>query len=198
MINALKMLLIMTVITGLIYPLLVTGIAQMAFPFQSNGSIIKLNGVPVGSSLIGQKFDAGRYIWPRPSAVDYNPLPSGGSNCALTNKALQDSVRARTEIFSRANRLPGTIHVPSEMLFASGSGLDPDITPANAKLQLNRVCDARNWSQEQRAQASKLIDSLSEKPQYLLFGERRINVLLLNLGFDKIDRAYGRDQAGSR
>ncbi|MEI6123778.1 MAG: potassium-transporting ATPase subunit KdpC [Bacteroidota bacterium] len=184
---SLKIFLFFTVLTGIIYPLLVTGIAQFVFPFKANGSIIIKNNVSIGSDLIGQKFDSTIYFSSRPSAVDYNPLPSGGSNIALTNVKLKEQLTQRKKQFIAINHLDSKATVPSEMLFASASGLDPHISPMAASMQLDRIVKARNLTTVQKQQLIHLIAELTESPQYLLLGEARVNVLRLNLALDALN-----------
>jgi potassium-transporting ATPase KdpC subunit len=187
LIIALRIFLFFTVLTGIAYPLLVTGIAGLVFPSKANGSMIFKNGQPIGSLLIGQSFDsADIYFTSRPSANAYNPLPSGGSNLGLTNKKLKDQFDNRKEQFLRVNRLDAHTEIPSEMLFASASGLDPHISPEAALLQAGRICRARNFSLLQEIRLKKMISQLAEPSQFLCLGQKRINVLLLNLETDKI------------
>ncbi len=176
----------MIVLLGIIYPLVVTGIAQVCFRDKANGSLIEKDGKIVGSALVGQKFDNAAYFESRPSAVDYNTLPSGASNLSLTSKKLYDEVKKRKEAFAVRNKLSSCDTIPSEMLFASGSGLDPHISPEAAKLQIERIAEARNFSSGQKEQLYSLADEMTEQPQFSLFGEPRINVLLLNLRLDEM------------
>jgi potassium-transporting ATPase KdpC subunit len=180
------MIIFLTVITGIIYPLFVTGISRVFLHEKAGGSLVRKDGIVVGSRLIGQQFDSPLYFHPRPSAVDYQSLPSGASNLSWTDKRLVGLVELRKEDFLRDNGLADTTLVPVEMLFSSGSGLDPHISPQAARLQLERVAVARNYNGEQKQLLSALVDRLTEEPQYSLFGEARINVLLLNLELDKI------------
>lgn len=136
---ALKFLLIMTLLTGIIYPLLMTGLAQLSYPFKANGSLIMKGGKIIGSELIGQKFDSSIYFWSRPSAIGYNPVQSGASNFGPTSDTLRKSVNARRHLFAKMNSTPEGTEIPKEMIFASGSGLDPHISPQGALLQVNRV-----------------------------------------------------------
>ena len=186
LIISIKIFLFLTVLTGIIYPLLITGIAQAVFPNKANGSLITKDNRIIGSELIGQKFDTLIYFSSRPSAIDYNPMPSGGSNYALTNEKLKQQVMARKQHFIMVNKLDSLATIPSEMLFASGSGLDPHISPQAALLQVERISKARNFSPLQKQNLLQLISGLTEHPQYFCFGEERINVLLLNLSLDKI------------
>jgi len=184
--TALKIFLFFTVLTGIVYPLLVTGIAQLAFPVKSNGSIIKIHNKAVGSELIGQAFDTAIYFSSRPSAIMYNPLPSGGSNLGITNAKLKELIYERKKQFISFNHLDSLSVLPSEMLFASASGLDPHISPDAAVLQVERVVKARNFNTEQKQQVLHCISNLTEKPQFMCLGEARINVLDLNLELDRI------------
>ena len=180
--QAIKLFLILTVVTGIIYPLLITVLGQIIFPGQANGSLIKIDGKIVGSALLGQKFTDDKYFWSRPSAVDYNPLPSGGSNLGATSAALRDSVLARKDVLERSN--PGSIAVPSDLLFASGSGLDPDISPEAARFQIDRVAQARGLDNDQKKRVIELVEKYVKQPDSGIFGEPRINVLSLNLALD--------------
>jgi len=186
-ITSLRIFLFFTVVTGIAYPLLVTGIARLLFPFQANGSLIMKDNRPVGSAMIGQSFDTSQiYFSSRPSAVSYNPLPSGGSNLGWTSRQLKELVERRRTEFIRRNNLADSAKVPPEMLFASGSGLDPHISPEAAMLQVDRVCRARHFSISQEARLKNILAGLTDPPQFLCLGQRRINVLLLNLETDKL------------
>ena len=186
LIISLKIFFFFTILTGIVYPLFITGIAQAVFPHKANGSIILKDGKEIGSELIAQKSDTLIYFSSRPSAIDYNPLPSGASNFGLTNKKLKDTVDYRRKHFITINRLDSLKEIPSEMVFASGSGLDPDISPRAALLQVNRISKARHFSDTQQQQLINLIQSKTEEPQYGILGDTRINVLLLNIELDKI------------
>jgi K+-transporting ATPase ATPase C chain len=180
--TALRMLVVLTILTGVIYPLVVTVVAQVVFPAQANGSLEARDGVVIGSSLIGQNMNADpRYFWSRPSAIGYNPLPSSGSNLGPTSATLAQSVAERAAAFREANGLPEDAAVPTEMLFASGSGLDPHISPEAARLQVARVAAARGLEVEQ---VNRLVDTAIEAPQLGFLGQPRVNVLLLNLALD--------------
>jgi len=183
---ALKFLLVMTVLTGFIYPFFMTGVAQLAFPAKANGSLIIKDGKIIGSELIGQKFDSSIYFWSRPSAIDYNPIPSGASNLGPTSVKLKKQVTERRRLFATNNSIADTLTIPKEMLFASASGIDPDISPESALLQLKRVVLARNLNEAQIQKVEQLIKNKTQEPQFLLFGERRINVFKLNLALDSI------------
>jgi len=186
LIISLKIFLFFTILTGIVYPLFVTGIAQIVFPAQANGSLIVKGNKTVGSELIGQNFDTLFYFSSRPSAISYNPLPSGGSNYGLTNAKLKHSVDSIKRQFIVYNQTDSLTIVPSEMLFASGSGLDPHISPKAALLQVDRIAKARNFNNVQKEKLLQDIKSLTQSPQFSLLGDERINVLLLNLETDKI------------
>ena len=177
------MLLVMTVITGVLYPLAATGLSRLAFAHQADGSLITRDGKPVGSALIGQSFDDPRYFWGRPSATvsfPYNGAASGGSNLGPTNPALADAVKQRIEALRAAD--PGnTKPVPVDLVTASGSGLDPQISLAAAEYQIARVARARGTNIEE---VRKLVAAATEKRQWRIFGEPRVNVLQLNLALD--------------
>ena len=186
MIIALKFLLVMTILTGIIYPFFMTGVAQLAFPAKANGSLIMKDGKIIGSELIGQKFDSSIYFWSRPSAIDYNPIPSGASNLGPTSDKLKKQVAERRKLFATNNSIADTSTIPKEMMFASASGLDPHISPEAALLQLERVAMARNLNEAQKQKVEQLIKNKTQEPQFFLFGEPRINVFELNLALDSI------------
>ena len=186
-IAALRIFLFFTVLTGVVYPLLVTGIAQLMFPEKANGSIVYRDKKPVGSALIGQSFDsAAAYFSSRPSAIAYNPLPSGGSNFGLTSRKLKEQFDQRAKEFAIENLSCNTRQIPAEMLFASASGLDPHISPAAAFMQLDRVSLARHFTDSQKLTLKDKVQQLVEPPQFLCLGEQRVNVLFLNLETDRI------------
>lgn len=187
---AARMLLILTVLTGLIYPLAVTGAAQVVFPHQANGSLItSADGTVVGSELIGQVVDDPRYFSGRPSVVNAMQadtptlLSSGASNLSLSDPRLRADYVSRAEAFRAANGLPADTPVPSEMVMASGSGLDPHISPEAARLQATRVAEARGLAVES---VLALIVEHTEAPQLGILGETRVNVLRLNLALDGV------------
>jgi potassium-transporting ATPase KdpC subunit len=182
---ALKIFLVFTLLTGIVYPLIITGIAQVIFPCKANGSMIIKNDKVIGSELIGQNFDSAIYFSSRPSAISYNPLPSGGSNYSLTNDKLKKMVMERRKTFATVNKLDEQ-NIPSEMFFASASGLDPHISPEAALMQVDRVARARDFNNEQKEKLRQTVLNLVETPQFHFFGEYRINVLLLNLETDKL------------
>jgi potassium-transporting ATPase KdpC subunit len=185
---ALKFLLVMTVLTGLAYPLFMTGLAQLSFPAKANGSLITKDGRIIGSELIGQKFDSTIYFWSRPSATGYDAVPSGGSNYGPASDTLKKQIIMRSKYFAEKNNVLDPSTIPLEMIFASGSGLDPDISGKAALLQVDRIVRARNLSDNQKADLIKIVGELTKKPQFLFLGEERINVLNLNLTLDKLDK----------
>ncbi|MGC1547548.1 MAG: potassium-transporting ATPase subunit KdpC [Rhodanobacter sp.] len=183
--NSVMMLLLLTVVTGVIYPLVTTGIAQVLFPSQANGSLVMKDGKPIGSSLIGQSFTEPKYFWGRPSATSpqaNNGTSSGGSNLGPTNPALADAVKQRIADLQAAdpsNKAP----VPVDLVTASGSGLDPEISPAAAQYQLARVARVRGLSVEQ---VGALVEKATSGRQLGVLGEPRVNVLQLNLALDAL------------
>lgn len=183
--TCIKAFLLLTLLTGVIYPLAVTGIAQLLFHDKANGSLIKQDNHIIGSELIGQEFKSSRYFWSRPSAINYNPLPSGGSNLGPTSKQLQKQTNMNRINFVKNNFLSDQTTVPSEMIFASGSGLDPHISRQAALLQVSRIAKARKLTSSQKETIVRLIYNSTERPQFGLLGQERINVFLLNLELDK-------------
>ena len=181
---ALSLLLAMTVLVGVIYPAIVTGIAQLLFPHAANGSVLEKDGKPLGSELIGQAFTDPKYFWPRPSATSpfpNNPSSSGASNLGPTNSALTDAVKQRIDALHAAdsdNKIP----VPVDLVTASGSGVDPHISPAAARYQVARVARLRGMSV---AEVDTLVTKATEGRQFGVLGEPRVNVLQLNLALDR-------------
>lgn len=182
---ALLLLVLLTVLTGVIYPLTVTGLAQAMFPRQANGSLLERDGKPIGSSLIGQNFTAPEYFWGRPSATTpqaYDGTASGGSNLGPTNPALTEAAKQRIAVLRAAD--PGNAApVPVDLVTASGSGLDPDISPAAVRYQLARVARARGLSP---AEVQALVVRHTRGRQFGVLGEPRVNVLELNLALDAL------------
>lgn len=185
---AFKFLVVMSLLLGIIYPIIMTGIAQVVFPSKANGSLIMKDGKLIGSDLIGQKFDSTIYFWSRPSSVGYNPIPSGATNYGPTSDTLKKQVAARRKLFAESNSISDVLTIPKEMIFASGSGLDPHISPEGALLQVERISEARHFNSTQKQRLLQSVKDMSEKPQYFFLGEERVNVLLLNIELDKISQ----------
>jgi K+-transporting ATPase ATPase C chain len=187
---AVRLFIALTILTGVIYPLLVTGIAKAVFPKQANGSLVTVNGKVIGSELLAQRFGADNYFWPRPSAGDdgtnYASVASSASNLGPTSSNLVATVQARIASFQAANGLATNTPVPADLVFASGSGLDPHISPEAARLQINRVATARKISPEQKNKLTALVEQSIEPPQLGFLGEPRVNVLKLNLALDSL------------
>lgn len=187
----LTIFLLLTLVTGVFYPLVVTGLAQLIFPHQANGSLIEQNGLAIGSELIGQNFAGVEYFWGRPSATSPNSYTafdpetltaSSGSNLGPLSQTLVDTVQERVNSLQAANpasRLP----IPVDLVTASASGLDPDISVSAAYYQIPRVAKARGLSE---AVVTALVDQYTESRQFGLLGEPRVNVLLLNIALDGI------------
>jgi K+-transporting ATPase ATPase C chain len=186
LIVSLKALIVFTLLTGLAYPILITGFAQVFFREKANGSMIKKGEKTVGSSLIGQQFNSAIYFTSRPSATDYNPMPSGASNSGITSLKLKELVYYRQGVFITFNKSDTISKIPSEMVFASASGLDPHISPTSAFLQADRIAEVRNYDETQKIKLKQLIQNQIETPQLFCLGNERINVLLLNLEVDMI------------
>ncbi len=201
--TSIVMLIVLTLVTGVLYPLTVTLAAQVAYPESANGSLVQRGDEVVGSTLIGQVMytltedgeianrDAiDLYFWGRPSAVNYmlgssadSLGSSGASNYGSTNATLAHQVEQREAAFRRANSVPANVAVPSEMVYASGSGLDPHISPEAARLQIERVARARGL---ERTVVTRLVEQSVEAPQWGIFGQPRVNVLRLNLALDQL------------
>jgi potassium-transporting ATPase KdpC subunit len=175
---------VLTAITGLVYPAVMTAFGQAVFSNQANGSLLEKDGKVVGSSLMGQQFDAPQYFWGRLSATSpmpYNPTNSGGSNTGPTNPALADEVKGRIAALKAAGT-DVSKPVPVDLVTSSGSGLDPEISPAAAQYQIARVATARKMSE---ADVAALVDKYTQGRQFGVLGEPRVNVLELNLALDQ-------------
>jgi len=175
---------VMTILFGLAYPLVFTGLAQVLFPHQANGSLVTVNGKVAGSELIGQSFTKPEYFHGRPSAAGnngYDAANSGGSNLGPTNQKLVDRVKADVQKF-RAENPDYTGPIPADLLTSSGSGLDPHISPASAEAQVARVAKARGVTPDRIAE---LVAKHTDGRQWGIFGEPRVNVLLLNIDLDQ-------------
>jgi K+-transporting ATPase ATPase C chain len=185
---ALSVFLLLTLVTGIVYPLLVTGVGKIAFPSQAAGSLVMQDGKAIGSSLIGQNFSDPKYFWGRLSATapqSYNASASSGSNYGPLNPALTDAIKARVDALHTAD--PGnTAPIPVDLVTASASGLDPQISMAAAQYQLQRVAQARQLNVET---VRTLLENHTEQRQWSLFGEPRVNVLLLNIALDQLHQA---------
>jgi K+-transporting ATPase ATPase C chain len=182
---AITLFVLLTILTGVLYPLVVTGIAQLAFPHQANGSLIEKDGVVIGSELIGQQFDDPSYFWGRPSATSpepYNAASSSGSNLGPTNPALISAVEARVKALQEADP-DNTLPIPVDLVTASGSGLDPHISVASALYQVQRVATARGLNE---ADVVALVNQYTEGRQFGFLGEPRVNVLWINIALDQI------------
>lgn len=188
--QSLSVFFVMTVLTGVIYPLFITLIGQAAFPKQADGSLIVKNGKVIGSELLGQNFADSIYFQSRPSAINYNPVPSGASNLGLSSALLKEQVNNRKIEFRTNNLLSDSVSIPSEMLFASGSGVDPHISINAAKLQITRIIKSRNLNTDKSKLLYNLVDSLSEYPQFGVLGNQVVNVLSLNLKLDEESKRW--------
>ncbi|GAB7145984.1 K(+)-transporting ATPase subunit C [Mycobacterium riyadhense] len=182
---ALVMLLVFTAITGIVYPLVVTGVGQLLFHDKANGSLLERDGKVVGSAQIGQQFADAKYFHPRPSSAGdgYDSAASSGSNLGPTNDKLLQAVAERVNVYRRENNLPADTLVPVDAVTGSGSGLDPAISVANAKLQAPRVARARHVSIRQ---VQRLIDDHTDGRGLGFLGEPAVNVLELNLALDRL------------
>lgn len=177
--------LLLSVLTGIVYPLLVTGVAQLAFPEKANGSLIRGEGGSAGSELVGQLFDDPKYFWGRLSATPdfpYNAASSSGSNLGPSNPALVEAVKARAAAFQKADP-ENTSSIPIDLVTSSGSGLDPHLSPAAVLYQVSRVARARGLSEDR---VRHLVGQFIEPRQWGFLGEPRVNVLRLNLSLDRL------------
>jgi K+-transporting ATPase ATPase C chain len=188
-IQSVRQTLLWTIVAGVVYPLAITLIAQLAFKDRANGSLVVHDGKIVGSALLAQQFQGTNYFWPRPSACTYGTGPSGivassGSNLGPTSAPLQTNVMNNVAAFISGNNLPTNTVVPADMVFASASGLDPHISPEGARLQIARVAASRGVSEDK---VKGLVDRFTEPPQWGFLGQARVNVLLLNVALDEMD-----------
>jgi K+-transporting ATPase ATPase C chain len=188
-IQAIRQTLVWTLVTGVIYPIAITAVAQVAFKRQAEGSLIERDGRVVGSELLAQQFQGPTYFWPRPSANSYGSGPAGmnassGSNLGPTSAQLQTNVRNNAKALRDAHKLAADAPVPADLVYASASGLDPHITPESARFQIARVAAARGIGEDK---VRALVEKYVEAPQWGFLGEARVNVLLLNLALDAAD-----------
>lgn len=186
--QSIRQTLIWSVVAGVIYPLAITVLAQLAFHQQAEGSLVMRNGKLIGSALLAQQFTGSNYFWPRPSACSYGTGASGinassGSNLGPTSGQLQTNVMNNAAAFISGNNLPTNTAVPADMLFASASGLDPHISPEAARLQTARVAVSRHLGEDK---VKELVERFVEPPQFGFLGEARVNVLLLNVALDEL------------
>lgn len=188
-IQSVRQTLLWTVVTGVMYPVVITVIAQVAFNKQANGNLVMRDGKIVGAALLAQQFTGTNYFWPRPSACSYGTGPSGivassGSNLGPTSGPLQTNVMNNLAAFISGNNLPTNTVVPADMAFASASGLDPHISPEAAQMQVARVAASRGVSEDK---VKALVEKFTEPPQWGFLGQARVNVLLLNVALDEMD-----------
>ncbi len=186
LVRALKVFILLTLLTGVVYPLLVTGAAQLMFPVEAQGSVIKRNGIAVGSTLIGQQFDQPGYLWGRPSAtgpMPYNAAASGASNLGPTNPVLATTIAGRLEVLRSSLATPAGVSVviPVDLVTSSASGLDPDISPMAAQVQIARIARTRGMEPEIVA---SLISAHTHGRTFGVFGEPTVRVLAVNLALD--------------
>ena len=195
--QSIRQTILWAVVTGILYPLVITAIAQLAFKDAANGSLVMRNGKIVGSALLAQQFQGTNYFWPRPSACTYGTSASGivassGSNLGPTSGQLQTNVMNNIAGFISGNNLPTNTVVPPDMAFASASGLDPHISPEAARLQIARVAASRGLSEEK---VRALVERLVEPPQWGILGQARVNVLLLNVALDEMGSSQKAESA---
>jgi K+-transporting ATPase ATPase C chain len=184
--QAFLVLAVLTVLTGFIYPLLTTAVAVACFPAQSHGSLVSTNGNAIGSRLMGQGFSDRKNFRPRPSATGYNTMPSGGSNRNPISDSLRAEIDARRDAFRSANGLSAKDTIPNDVLFASGSGLDPDISPRAARMQIGRVACERKFTNDQKRELVSLVERSIIPRKFGFLGSERVNVLLLNRDLERL------------
>ncbi|HMK53412.1 MAG TPA: potassium-transporting ATPase subunit KdpC [Methanobacteriaceae archaeon] len=182
--NAIVIFVVFTILLGIIYPLAITGVSQLAFPVQANGNLIRDSGKVVGSQLIGQNFSSPSYFHGRPSVIDYNSSTSGGSNFGPTNKKLIDNITLRMQQLKVEDSLPANVTVPADLVLASGSGLEGYIYVDSAMIQVPRIARTRGISE---SEVEKLIKSNQENT-FFGFGKEIVNVLKLNLALDNLKK----------
>lgn len=185
--QSIKMIVLMTLLTGVVYPLSILLIAHLTMPWQAQGSLIYQNDLIVGSQLIGQKFENKRYFWGRPSAVQYDTLPAGASNLGPTSAKLRNLIRMRRIHVAQAHDITDLTSVPVELITASASGIDPHINFNSAYFQINRIAKARSM-ETHKQKIEELINLYADKPIGKLFGAPHVNVLMLNLALDHYEK----------
>jgi potassium-transporting ATPase KdpC subunit len=195
--QSIRQLILWTVVTGILYPLVMTVVFQALFPKQAAGSLVMRDGKVVGSVFIAQQFSGPTYFWPRPSAGNSSPVagapnayatvPSGASNLGPTSASLQTNVQGFAKALRDAHKLPADAPVPADLITTSASGLDPDISPEAARFQIARVAEARKMSVDQ---VTAVVEKFIQPRQWGFLGEPRVNVLLLNLGLDEAAAAH--------
>jgi len=194
LIRSLVVLVVMSLLTGVIYPLIITGIAKAGFRYQAQGSLLKTDGKIVGSTLVGQYFSSPNYFHGRPSAIDkaYDAGNSGGSNFGPSNRKFIEDVSGRIEKVRKDNRLESSASVPADLVLASASGLDPHISIEGATIQIKRIAKVRGIHEPD---LQDLIERSTETPLPVFFGQKRINVLKLNLALDELSRRHNRPES---
>jgi K+-transporting ATPase ATPase C chain len=186
-IQSIRQTILWSVVAGIVYPVVMTILAQVAFHNQANGSLVEQDGKVIGSALLAQQFQGTNYFWPRPSACSYGTGPTGiaassGSNLGPTSGALHTNVLNNIAAFISGNNLPTNTVVPADMIYSSASGLDPHISPEAARLQIARVAISRHMSEDT---VKALVEQFVEPPQFGFLGQARVNVLLLNIALDQ-------------
>jgi len=183
--QSLRSLLLFSVLLGLIYPFAMTFLSQRFFYSKANGSLIEKDKKIIGSELIAQKFTRSEYFWPRPSAGDYNANPSGASNLGPTSLDLKSQIVTRRKDLAKSLEVEES-QIPQDLLTTSGSGLDPHVSPEGAKIQISRIVKSRKWPLEATERLNTLVDTLTEQPTLGILGERRVNILRLNLALEDL------------
>lgn len=183
---SIKAIIFFTILTGIIYPLLILGIGKIFFSSQISGSLITKDAKIVGSELIGQKFDSAIYFHSRPSFVNYEPMPSSGSNLGPISLALKQRADSLRKSFIEYNGLSANTEVPPDAIFSSASGIDPHISYENAILQIDRIVKAREFNSDKKNKITELVNKNTEYPQFGFLGEAVINVVKLNIELDKL------------
>jgi K+-transporting ATPase ATPase C chain len=197
--QSLRQTIIWSVITGVAYTMVMTGVLQLMFHDQANGSLVRRDGKIIGSAWMAQQFQGTNYFWPRPSACSYGTGPTGisassGSNLGPTSGTLQTNVANNIAAFISGNNLPTNTVVPADMVYASASGVDPHISPEAARLQIARVAASRGLGEEK---VRALVDQFTEPPQWGFLGEARVNVLLLNAALDQVKAEGKKAETGA-